>query len=141
MIVSHMGLVKFTKTLSITAHLSDLFISVIHTPTNKLAKFLVPILKSLTSDEQRVKGVFAFAKEIIEQDPEFVMGSLEVESFFPKIPIEKTINICTNRHFENAKIVEVLSKTQLKKQNNYLLQNNPILFLMERSTSKSIKLL
>ena len=52
------------------------FLSLINTPTYKLAKFLVPILKPLTSDEYTVKDSFAFA----EQDPEFFMGILDVDS-------------------------------------------------------------
>ena len=43
-------------------------LSAINTPTYKLAKFLVPILKSLTSNEYTVKDSFAFAEEIVEQD-------------------------------------------------------------------------
>ena len=41
-------------------------LSAINTPTYKLAKFLVPILKSLTSDNYTVKDSFALAEEIIE---------------------------------------------------------------------------
>ena len=41
-------------------------LSAINTPTYKLAEFLVPILKSLTSNEYTVKGSFAFAREIVE---------------------------------------------------------------------------
>ena len=50
-------------------------LSAINTPTYKLAKFLVHILKSLTSNEYMVKDSFAFAEEIVEQDSEFFMGS------------------------------------------------------------------
>ena len=57
-------------------------LSAINTPTYKLAKFLVPILKSLTSNEYTVKDSFAFAEEIVEQDSEFFMGSLDVDSLF-----------------------------------------------------------
>ena len=68
-------------------------LSVINTPTNKLAKFLVPILESLTSNEYMVKDSFAFAEEIVEQDSEFFMGSLDVDSLFTNIPLEETIDI------------------------------------------------
>ena len=43
-------------------------LSAINTPTYKLPKILVRILKSLTSNEYTVKDSFAFAEEIIEQD-------------------------------------------------------------------------
>ena len=36
--------------------------SAINTPTYKLAKFFVPTLKSLTSNEYAVKGSFSFAE-------------------------------------------------------------------------------
>ena len=65
-------------------------LSAINTPTYKLAKFLVPILKSLTSNEYTVKDSFAFAEEIVEQDSEFFMGSLDVDSLFTNIPLEET---------------------------------------------------
>ena len=80
------------------------------TPNYKLATFLVPILKYLTSNECRVKDSFAFAEEIVEQDSEIFMGSLDVDSFFTNIPLEETIDICPNTFFENTVKVEGLSK-------------------------------
>ena len=46
-----------------------------NTPTYKLAKFLVPILRFLTSNEYMVKYSFAFAEEMVEQDSEFFYGN------------------------------------------------------------------
>ena len=89
-------------------------LSAINTPTYKLAKFLVPILKSLTTNEYTVKDSFAFAEEIVEQDSEFFMGSLDVDSLFTSIPLEETINICANTLFENTEKVEGLSKIEFK---------------------------
>ena len=66
-------------------------LSAINTPTYKLAKFLVPILKSLTSNEHTVKDSFAFAEEIVEQDSEFFMGSLDVDSIFANIHLKKLL--------------------------------------------------
>ena len=45
-----------------------LILSAINSSTYKLAKFLVPILKSLASNEYTVMDSFAFAEKIIEQD-------------------------------------------------------------------------
>ena len=89
-------------------------LSAINTPTYKLAKFLVPILKSLTSNEYTVKDSFAFAEEIVEQDSEFFMGSLDVDSLFTNIPHKETIDICSNTFFENMEKVEGLSKIEFK---------------------------
>ena len=42
------------------------------------------------------KDRFAFAEEIVQQDSKFFMGSLDVDSLFTNMPLEETINICTN---------------------------------------------
>ena len=86
----------------------------INTPTYKLAKFLVPILKSLTSNDYTVKDSFAFAKEIVEQDSEIFMGGIDVDSLFTNIPLQETIDICTNTLFENTEKLEGLSKMKFK---------------------------
>ena len=49
-------------------------LSTINTPTYKLAKFLVPLLKSLTSNEYTVKDSFAFAEQSVEQYSEVFHG-------------------------------------------------------------------
>ena len=76
--------------------------SAINTPTYKLAKFFVPILKSLTSNEYTVNDSFPFAEKTVEQDSQYFMGSLDVDSLFTNIPLEETIDICTNTLFENT---------------------------------------
>ena len=48
-------------------------LSAINTPNYKLAKFLVLILKFLTSNEYTVKDSFGFGEEIVEKDSEFFM--------------------------------------------------------------------
>ena len=55
-------------------------LSVINTPTYKLADILVPILKFSTSNEYTVNDPFAFAEKIVGQDSEFFMESLDVDS-------------------------------------------------------------
>ena len=42
------------------------------------------------------------------------MGSLDADSLFTNIPLEKTIDICANTLFENTEKVEGLSKIELK---------------------------
>ena len=70
-------------------------LSALNTPTCKLAKFLLPILKPLATNEFTVKHSFHFAEEIVDQQPDFFMGSVGVDSQFTKIPLEETIEICT----------------------------------------------
>ena len=61
------------------------------TPTYKLAKYLVPKLASITANEFSVKDSFCFAEEIINQNSNFIMGSLNVDSLFTNILLEETI--------------------------------------------------
>ena len=108
-----MDFVKFTKISSIIAHIFRPILSAVNTPTYKLAKFLVTILKSLTSNEYAVKDPLAFAEEIVEQDSEFFMGSLDVDSLFTNILLEETIDICTNTLFENTEKVKRFIKNRI----------------------------
>ena len=85
----------------------------LNTPTYKLAKFLVPILKPLATNEFTVKDSFHFAEEIVDQQHDLLMGSLDVDSLFTSILLE-TIEICTNELFKESEIVEGLSKTEFK---------------------------
>ena len=50
-----------------------------YTPTYKLAKFVVPILISLTGNEYTVKDSFAFVEDIVEKDSEIFMESQNVD--------------------------------------------------------------
>ena len=78
-------------------------LSVLNTPTYKLAKFFVPMLKSLPTNEFAVKDSFHFAEEIVDQQHDLFAGSLDVDSLFTNIPLEKTIEICTNELLKNLK--------------------------------------
>ena len=89
-------------------------LSAIGTPTYKIAKFLVPILSCLTINEFTVKDSFSFAKEIVEQDSNFYMGSLDVDSLFTNIPLEETINICTESIYDQNDSIEGLNKSEFK---------------------------
>ena len=86
----------------------------LNTPTYKLAKFLVTFLKPLTTNEFTVKDSFHFAQEIVDQQHDLFMGSLDVDSLFTNIPLEETIEICTNELFKESETVEGLSKTEFK---------------------------
>ena len=64
-------------------------LSVIGTPSYKLAKFLVPKLSSIMFNEFTVKDSFTFPEEIVHQDGKLFMGSLDVDSLFTKIPLRR----------------------------------------------------
>ena len=68
---------------------------------NKIAKFLVPLLAPLTSNDYTVKGSFPFAEEVSSFDCAHYMTSFDIETLFTNIPLEKTINICDDKLFEN----------------------------------------
>ena len=88
--------------------------SALNTPTYEIAILLVPILKLLTSNELTVKDSFHFAEEIVDQQNDLFMGSLDVDSLFTNKPLEETIEICTNELFKESEIVEGLSKSEFK---------------------------
>ena len=129
-----MDFVKFMKISSIIAHFFLSILSEINTRTYKLAKFLVPILKSLTSNEYMVKGLFAFAEKTVKQDSQFFVGNLDVDFLFTNFPLEETIDICLNTLFENMEKVG-LSKIEFKKLLSLATKEN-YFFLKESSISK-----
>ena len=105
-----MVLVKIIKNVWMAVHLSDQ-LSALQTPIHKLAKYLVPILEPLTTNKYRVKDSFNFATEIVEQDSRNFMSRLDIDSLFTNIPLEETIEICTNNLFKNSNIVHGLKKS------------------------------
>ena len=89
-------------------------ISALQTPSYKLAKFLVPILKPLITNKYTVKDTFNSDIETVEQDSSNFMGSLGIDSHFTNILLEETMEICTNNLFKNNDIVHVLKKNEFK---------------------------
>ena len=80
--------------------------SALNTPTYKCVNCLVPILKRLKTNEFTIKDSLHFAEEIIDQQPNFFMGSLDVGSLFTNIALEKLVEICTNWLFKESETVE-----------------------------------
>ena len=61
------------------------------------------ILKLLTTNEFTVRDSFHFAKENVDQQPDFIMGSLDIDSLFTQKPLEETIDICPNELLKKLK--------------------------------------
>ena len=61
-------------------------------------------LSSITFNEFTVKDSFAFGKDIVHH----------CTSLFTKIPLEKTINICTNLLDNNEDVTESINKFKFK---------------------------
>ena len=71
-------------------------------------------LKPLTTNEFTIKVSFHFTKEIYDQQPDFSMRSLDVDSLFTNIPLQETIEMCTNELFKESKTIEDLIKSEFK---------------------------
>ena len=67
-----------------------------------------------TQIEFTVKDCFHFAEEIVNQQHNLFIGSLDVDSLFTYIPSEETIEICTNELCKESETIEDLSKTEFK---------------------------
>ena len=87
------GLAKVHKQLINNCPPFRPILSAIGTPTYNIAKFLVPILKPLTTNDYTLKDTFEFSCDILNQNPNLFMASLDADSLFTNIPLDETINI------------------------------------------------
>ena len=78
------------------------------------AKFLVPILKPPTTNDQTLKDRFEFSRGILHQNPNLFMKNLDVDSLFINIPLDETINITIEKLFSQNETVHNLNKDQFK---------------------------
>ena len=88
--------------------------SAIGTPTIKLAKFLVPILEPLTTNEYTITDSFTFAEGLQSFDSKLVMASFDVKSLFTNIPLQETIDLCVENLFQDRTHVDNLSKDSFR---------------------------
>ena len=108
------GLCKVHKTITDVCLPFRLILPAVGTPSNKLAKVLVPRISSVTFNEFAVKDSFAFAEEIVHQDGKIFMSSLDVDSLLTNIPVKGTINICTNLLYNNVHAIERINKSEFE---------------------------
>ena len=77
-------------------------------PTYMLAKFLLTFLTPSTTNEYAVIDSFHLAEEICQQDSNLHMASLDVDSLFTNIPLNKTIKIYVdNLYNDNENIPNI----------------------------------
>ena len=81
-------------------------LSTIGTPTYKLAKFLVPLLELLTTNECTIKDSFTFAEELQSFDSKLVMPRFDIESLFTNIHLQETIDLCLKNLFKDRTHVD-----------------------------------
>ena len=103
-------------------------LSAIGTPTYKLAKFLVPILEPLTTNEYTIKDSFTFAEELQSFDSKLVMTSFDIESLFTNIPSQETIDLCVENLFQDRAHVDNLSKDSFRELLTRTMSESLILF-------------
>ncbi|XP_057298506.1 uncharacterized protein LOC130629365 [Hydractinia symbiolongicarpus] len=103
-------------------------LSAIDTPTYNLAKFLVPLLAPLTVNEYTVFNSFSFAEEISKQDSSLFMASLDVDSLFTNIPLQETIDICTDSLFSETDPVSNFCKSDFRKLLSLATENSYFTF-------------
>ena len=106
-------------------------LSAIGTPTYKLAKFLVPKLKPLTTNEYTIKDSFIFAEELQSFDSKLVMVSFDIESLFTNIPLQETINHCVENLFKDRTHLDNLLKDSFRKLLTQAMSESLILFDQE----------
>jgi len=103
-------------------------LSAIDTPSYNLAKYLVPILSPLTSNQHVTKDSFTFAADIRKQNHSYFMTSFDVDSLFTNIPLDETIDICVSKLFGRKRKFNGFSKIELKQLLQFAVKDSLFLF-------------
>ena len=107
-------------------------LSAIGTFSYNVAKFLVPVFSSITSNEYSLKDSFQFVNQVtsIDNANDYVMASFDVTSLFTNIPLDETIDIALKLLYPNENDIYMNSnKKQFKKildmavKDNFLFDN------------------
>ena len=108
------GLAKVHKQLINNCPPFRLILSAIGTPTYNIAKFLVPILKPLTTNDYMLKDTFEFSSDILNQNLNLFMASYFVDPLFTNIPLDETINSIIEKLFSENETVHNFNRDQFK---------------------------
>ena len=88
-------------------------------PQHTTSNILLPVLSDITQIEFTVKDSFTFADEILTQNSDLYMASLDVDALFTNIPLDETIDICVKRLFETLDtLVKGISKNDFRDLRN-----------------------
>ena len=85
-------------------------LSAINSPSYKLAKFPLPLLTPLASNDFTIKDSFSFVEEVSPFDCAHYITNFDIESLFTNIPLKQTIIICVGKLFENNTKANNLTK-------------------------------
>ena len=78
-------------------------------------RLLVPVLSDITQNEFTVKDSFTFVDEILTQNSDLYMASLDVDALFTNIPLDETIDICVKKLFKTPDtLVKGISKNDFR---------------------------
>ena len=103
-------------------------LSAINTATFGWAKLFVPLLKCFTMNDYTLKDSFEFAKDIINENSNCFMVSLDVDSLFTNIPLVETIKICIDKLFKSDMTVSGLNKKEIFEMLSLTLKESIIWF-------------
>ena len=74
-----------------------------------------PVLSDITQNEFTVKDSFTFADEILTQNSDIYMASLDADALFTNIPLDETIDICVIKLFKTPDtLVQGISKNDFR---------------------------
>ena len=90
-------------------------LSALNTGTYKWAKFFVPLLRDLTSNEYTLKDSFEFGKVICEQISDLYMASLDVIRCSRKPPLMRLLGFVPKDYLKVIVLFMVLTKKKLLK--------------------------
>ena len=122
------GLTKVHKIVTDGLPFFRPILSAIGTPTYKLAKFLIPVLEPLTTNEYNIKDSFTFAEELQSFDSKLVMANFDIEPLFTNIPLQETIDLCVENLFQDRTHVDNLSKDSFRELLTRTMSESLILF-------------
>ena len=95
-----------------------------------MSKIFCSFITTSTSNQFTLKDSFEFAKIICEQDAGLFVASLDVDSLFTNVPLEKTITICVNELFKSISSIHGLNKNQITELLSLTIKESIILFDM-----------
>merc|ERR1711867_257214 len=94
-----------------------------------LAKFLVTLINPVIPNEYIVQHTFSFVKEISKMNASgCVMASFDVVSLFNNIPLNESIDICTNMLSDSGSLSGKLSSLDFRNLLSIALKNTIFLF-------------
>ena len=72
-----------------------------NSPNFAIAKYLVPVLSKLTSNQHTLSNSSSFIPEILHQNSHSFMVSFDIQSLFTNIPLSETIDLIIDKLFPN----------------------------------------